>query len=149
MSLLELKAPKTETYTNGWWETKLGVRTPSQRGVSQDSCREHSTVSSVLLFQRGRIWVLNTHIRQLTMLVSPAPGDLVPSSGFCGHSNTMHSCKHTHIHTYIIFKALPIRLVSEEWGAVLVNNPHIVIVLLFVNILGDGPNATHPVLGVG
>lgn len=57
-------------------------------------------------FKRGQNVVLNTPTQQLTMLVSAAPGDLVPSSGFCGHPNThsMHTQARTHIDTF--FKSL-------------------------------------------
>lgn len=88
--------------------------------------------------------VPNIHIQQLKMPVSPAPRDLVLSSRLCGHLNThgTHSCTHncTYTHT-LFFKALPVSLTSGEWNAVLVNNPHIVI-LLFVTFGGQSEH--HP-----
>ena len=44
--------------------------------------------------------VPSTHVSQLQLPVTPAPGDLTPSSGLQEHHTNLYNHTHTHTHTH-------------------------------------------------
>lgn len=58
--------------------------------------RDGSVAKSESSFRRARFSSQNPHRAAHHLLLTPAPGDLVPSSGLCGHCTHMHTSPHTH-----------------------------------------------------